>query len=130
MDVVRAVAALDVPVRLRLGDAAGSVITFLPQRPTEPTKFGKALSPVWESTFRPALLDAKFWTDPCRGGVMRIVSSDKVWRWCEVVEASESGLQSLRCTRESFLAFGLVRADWEAAASRFAGGGATRAAAS
>lgn len=67
------------------------MLTFQPQLPTEPSTYGKALSPVWEyrsprllaSEALRALLDATFVID-ARRGIMRIVSSDTLWRFLKL----------------------------------------------
>lgn len=125
---LREVRALPDGVRFPVGDAAGDVITFQPQRSGEPTRYGRALSPVWEvlapllrasAKFR-AVDQAKFMTDP-RRGLMRIISSEKVWRLCEVEDAPEGGPPRLRINKEVFQEFGLTQANWEAVANSFDG---------
>lgn len=73
MRFVHAVRDHATDVRFPLGDPSGGVITFMPQRP--PSKYGAALSQVWEvvspllraSEEFQAIPQARFMTDPRRG---------------------------------------------------------------
>lgn len=125
---LREVRALPDAIRFPIGDAEGDIITFAPQRNSEPTQYGRALSPVWEvlapllraSVKFNAIGNAKFMTDP-RKGVMRVISADQVWRLCEVIAALGDGHPRLRVNREVFKEFGLARSDWEAVEASFDG---------
>lgn len=93
------------------------------------SKYGAALSPVWEvlspllreSAQFKAISQAKFMTDP-RRGLMRDISPDKVWRLCEVVEDPDGGLPRLKVHIPAFTELGIKQSGREASPAAFDGG--------